>query len=69
MEFIKKTILQATTTGTTATTEGTKYIIIPDLTAIYHMKICLESDVNDIGFFDAYDPVDVVNDGNNNGSG
>ena len=60
MEFIKKTILQSLTTGTTATTEGIKYIIIPDLTAIYHMKIGLESTVDDIGFFDAYDSMEVV---------
>lgn len=54
MEFIKKTILQALTTGTTATTEGTKYIITPDLTACYNMKVGLKTKVNDIGFFDAY---------------
>lgn len=62
MEFIKKTILQSITTGTTATTEGIKYIIIPDLTAIYYLKIGLESIENDIGFFDAYEPTIVDDD-------
>lgn len=57
MEFIKKTILQITTTGTTATTSGDKYVIIPDLRATYYMKICLESNANDIGFFDAYNSI------------
>lgn len=65
MEFIKKTILQATTTGTTATTEGTKYIIIPDLSVVYSMKICLESNIEDIGFFDAYEHVNVIIEDNN----
>lgn len=53
MEVIKKTILQALTTGTTATTEGIKYIIIPDLTAVYYTKFGLNSMATDIGFFDA----------------
>jgi len=53
MELIKKTILQLLTTGITATTQGNKYIIVPDLTAVYHMKIGFKSVVNDIGFFDA----------------
>lgn len=61
MEFIKKTILQSITTGTTATTSGNKYIIIPDTGVTYHIKICLESIVKDIGFFDAYDSIIVEN--------
>jgi len=51
MEILKKTILQAVTTGTTVT-GGT--IIIPDLYAIYHIKIGLKQIARDIGFFDAY---------------
>lgn len=39
------------TTGTTIT-GGT--IIIPDLTAIYHLKFGLNQHPQDIGFFDAY---------------
>lgn len=55
MELLKKTILQAQTTGLTATTSSYKYIIIPDLSVIYHMKIGLIQDTRDIGFFDAYE--------------
>ena len=58
MEKLKKTILQAVTTGITActgTTTGICYIIIPDLTAVYHMKIGLKQESQDIGFFDALD--------------
>ena len=56
MEVIKKTILQALTTGVTACTGTTStcYIIIPDLTATYNIKINITSDVQDIGFLDAY---------------
>jgi hypothetical protein len=54
MEVIKKRILQALTTGITATTGGNKYIIIPDLAAVYNIKIGLCSVVKDIGFFDTY---------------
>ncbi len=50
MEKIKKTILQAVTTGTTVT-GGT--IIIPDLTAVYHLKVGLKQVGHDLGFFDA----------------
>jgi len=52
MEVIKKTIQQVLITGITATTGGSKYIIIPDLSVVYHMKIGLVSVVKDIGFFD-----------------
>lgn len=51
MEVLKKTILQAVTTGTTFT-GGT--IIIPDLTAVYYVKIGLKQAAHDFGFFDAY---------------
>lgn len=54
MEVIKKTILQALTTGTTIVEGVVKYIIIPDPNAVYHMKIGLESNSDDIGFFDTY---------------
>lgn len=54
MEVVKKTILQALTTGTTVISGITKYIIIPDLNAVYHLKLGLVSYVDDIGFFDAY---------------
>lgn len=59
MERLKKNILQAVTTGITACTgtTGTCYVIIPDLTAVYHMKIGLKQDTQDIGFFDAYVPI------------
>lgn len=53
MEKIKKTILQALTTGTTATTTGIHYIIIPDLNAVYCFKIGLYTSEKNIGFFDA----------------
>ena len=64
MEFIKKRILQATTTGKTETTKVGEYVIIPDTGVTYHMKICLESVVKDIGFFDSYDPTNINNSGN-----
>lgn len=51
MEKIRKTILQAVTTGTTVT-GGT--IIIPDLSVAYHIKIGLKQVGHDIGFLDAY---------------
>jgi hypothetical protein len=50
MEVIKKTMLQAVTTGTTST--GIQ--IIPDLTKSYYFKILLSQDSLDCGFFDAY---------------
>ncbi len=56
MEVLKKTILQAVTTGITACTgtTGTCYVIIPDLNAVYYMKIGLKQDAHDLGFFDAF---------------
>lgn len=53
MELIKKTFPQLLITGTTATTSGTKYIIKPDLTVCYHMKINITSKIKDVGFFDS----------------
>ena len=50
MEIIKKTILQAVTTGTTST-GGT--IIIPDLSVVYYFKIGIKQANHDLGFFDA----------------
>jgi len=57
MEVIKKTILQAVTTGITACTgtTGTCYVIIPDLSVTYHIKIGLIQEAIDLGFFDAFD--------------
>jgi hypothetical protein len=52
MEVIKKTILQALITGTTIVSGVTKYVIIPNPDAVYHMKIGLDSNSEDIGFFD-----------------
>lgn len=51
MEILKKTILQAVTTGTTIT-GGT--IIIPDLTVDYYVKIGLKQVGHDLGFMDAF---------------
>ena len=53
MELIKKTIKQIMTTGITATCTGNCRTIIPDLKAVYHIKILLTSESQDIGFFDA----------------
>ena len=61
MEVIKKTILQAVTTGTTTGCTGTCRIIIPDLTKIYNIKICLTQDTQDYGFFDVFIEVDDNN--------
>ena len=54
MEIIKIRILQAMTTGTTTGCTGNCYVMIPDLTANYYVKICLTSDIRELGFFDAY---------------
>jgi len=57
MEVLKKIILQAVTTGITACTgtTGTCHVIIPDINAIYYMKIGLKQVSQDIGFFDGLD--------------
>ena len=58
MEVLKKTILQALTTGYTAT-GGT--IIIPDLSVTYYLKIGLKQMGHDLGFMDAYsEPVEPI---------
>lgn len=64
MEVIKKRILQAMTTGATTGCSGNCYVIIPDLTASYYIKICLTSDAKELGFFDVY-VEDGGYDGNN----
>lgn len=51
MEIIKKTILQSLIIETTVT-GGT--IIMPDLNAVYHMKIGIIGVMKDVGFLDAY---------------
>ena len=50
MEVIKKTILQAVTTGTTSG----GIVIKPDLTKVYFFKVLLTQEAHDYGFFDAY---------------
>jgi hypothetical protein len=56
MEVIKKTILQALTTGKT----GNDYIIIPDLSVNYFIKIVLTQDAIDFGFFKSFsEPVPI----------
>jgi len=55
MEVIKKTILQAVTTGTTTGCTGSCRVIIPDLTKVYYIKICLTQDTQDCGFFDVFE--------------
>jgi hypothetical protein len=56
MEYIKKTILRLTTTGTTTGCTGTCRVIIPvtDANSGYTMMISLVQEATDIGFFDAY---------------
>jgi len=54
MEIIRKTILQAVTTGTTSSNVDGGFIIVPDLTAIYNIKFGLVQDVNDVGFLSAF---------------
>lgn len=49
MEVIKKTVLQALTTGKT----GNNIIIIPNTSAIYYFKINLTQEVHNLGFFGA----------------
>jgi hypothetical protein len=54
MEYIKKVIQQAVTTG--ATTGCTNCaVIIPDTGVTYNIKICLVSDSHELGFFNVYD--------------
>lgn len=61
MEVIKKTILQALTTGTTTGCTGSCRVIIPDLTKTYYIKFCLTQDGQDCGFFDVFnDNIDLI---------
>lgn len=52
MELIKRTIKQALTTGTTETCTGHCKIIIPDLAAVYDIKILLTAKAFDWGIFE-----------------
>ena len=52
MEFIKKQIKLKTITGNTIENNT---IIIPDLNAIYNMKVLLSANAQDFGFFDVYE--------------
>ena len=57
MEKIKKTILQVLTTESVPCSSGITgpcHIIVPDLLAVYHMKINLTAELMDVGFLDAY---------------
>ena len=57
MEKIKKTILQVLTTESVPCSSGITgpcHIIVPDLLAVYHMKINLTAVLMDVGFLDAY---------------
>jgi hypothetical protein len=54
MEKIKKTIFRKMTTTTTDECDEKCHIIIPDLNAVYHIKFGLISELQDIGFFNAY---------------
>jgi hypothetical protein len=40
--------------GWTGASGGTGYIVVPDLAAVYNIKIGLTAEIRDIGFFDAY---------------
>ena len=51
MEILRKTILQAVIIEETITGD---WIIIPNLEAIYNIKIGLKQSAQDLGFFDAY---------------
>jgi len=56
MEILKKTILQAVTTGITTSSGSTdiNYVIIPDTGVTYNLKIGLKQIGHDLGFMDAY---------------
>ena len=59
MEFLKKIILQALTTGTTTGCDDCA-IIIPDYSVSYNVKLGLTCEAHDFGFFDAFvDPDDI----------
>ena len=54
MEYLKKIIQQAVTTGTTTGCTNCA-VIIPDTGVTYNIKFCLTSDSHDLGFFNTYD--------------
>jgi hypothetical protein len=54
MELIKKTVYRIMTTGTTTGCTGTCRVIIPDTGVTYNLKILINQEVKDAGFFDAY---------------
>jgi len=62
MEIIKKTIKQLLTTGTTTGCTGTCRVIIPvsDSGVTFNYKLLLTQVTDDIGFFDAYEVVDMT---------
>lgn len=57
MELLKRIIKQALTTGTTESCTGHCHVIIPDLSAVYHLTFLLTAEKHDMGFFDAISPV------------
>ena len=67
MEIIKKTILQAITTGVTSGCTGHCHVIIPDINAVYYLKFGLVQDVEDVGFLSAFVFNDEISNYNNNG--
>lgn len=54
MEKIKKTIFRKMITKTTDECGEKCHIIVPDLNVVYHLKFGLVSELQDIGFFNAY---------------
>ncbi len=53
MEILKKSMVLITTTGTTTGCTGSCYVIIPDLTVFYNVKIGLTQEFQESGFYDA----------------
>jgi hypothetical protein len=58
MEIIKKTISRLLTTGTTSNCSGDCFVIIPDISAVYNLKVLLTTEYHDFGFFDAYEEIE-----------
>jgi hypothetical protein len=63
MEVVKKTILQALTTGATTGCENCA-IIIPDESVSYNIKIGLTCEAHDFGFFDAFEDTENMTSAN-----
>lgn len=55
MELIRRTIKQALTTGTTESCTGSCRVIIPDLTAVYHISFLLTAEKHDVGLLKAFE--------------